>query len=52
MIGFAVTVGEFVSKPPTIPVANTVLGFLTGFFICGYSMVINDYYDIEVDRIN
>ncbi|MDA4128080.1 MAG: geranylgeranylglycerol-phosphate geranylgeranyltransferase [Thaumarchaeota archaeon] len=52
MIGFAVIVGEFVSKPSQVPVLNSVFGFLTGFFICAYSMVVNDYYDIEVDRVN
>ena len=29
-----------------------VLGFVTGFAICAFSMVVNDYYDIEVDRVN
>jgi len=52
MIGFAVIVGAFVSKPPTVDVAGLAFGFITGFAICGYSMVINDYYDIEVDRVN
>ena len=52
MIGFAVIVGAFVSKPPTVDAADLLLGFVTGFAICGYSMVINDYYDIEVDRVN
>ena len=52
MIGFAVIVGAFVSKPATIDAATLLLGFVTGFAICGYSMVINDYYDIEVDRVN
>jgi geranylgeranylglycerol-phosphate geranylgeranyltransferase len=52
MIGFAVIVGAFVSKPVTIDAAALLLGFVTGFAICGYSMVINDYYDIEVDRVN
>ncbi len=52
MIGFAVIVGVFVSKPPSLGLENIVLGFVTGFAICGYSMVINDYYDIEVDRVN
>lgn len=52
MIGFAVIVGAFVSKPPSVEVPNLVLGFLTGFCICAYSMVINDYYDVEVDRVN
>ena len=52
MIGFAVIVGAFVSKPPTSSASGLLLGFVTGFAICGYSMVINDYYDIEVDRVN
>jgi geranylgeranylglycerol-phosphate geranylgeranyltransferase len=52
MIGFAVIVGVFVSKPPSVNLESTVLGFVTGFAICAYSMVINDYYDIEVDRVN
>src|SRR2546425_2274969 len=52
MIGFAVIVGAFVSKPPSFPPVNLLLGFVTGFSICAYSMAINDYYDVEVDRIN
>ncbi len=52
MIGFAVIVGEFVSKPAAVSPYQSVLGFLTGFFICAYSMVVNDIYDVEVDRVN
>ncbi len=52
MIGFAVIVGEFVSKPPQISVTQSILGFMTGFFICAFSMVVNDVYDVEVDRVN
>jgi geranylgeranylglycerol-phosphate geranylgeranyltransferase len=52
MIGFAVIIGEFVSRPPSIPPLQTALGFTTGFFICAYSMVVNDIYDIEVDKVN
>lgn len=52
MIGFAVIVGEFVSKPAILPVVQSILGFLTGFFLCAFSMVVNDIYDIEVDRVN
>ena len=52
MIGFAVIVGAFVSKPPTLPAVQLALGFFTGFFICAYSMAVNDVYDLEVDRIN
>ena len=29
-----------------------LMGFLTGFFISGAAMITNDYFDIEVDRIN
>ena len=53
MIGFAVIVGAFVSKPPSWPPpAQLAFGFLTGFFICAYSMAVNDVYDLEVDRVN
>jgi len=52
MIGFAVMVGYFVSKPASVSAAAIALGFVTGFAICAFSMVVNDYYDIEVDRVN
>jgi len=52
MIGFAVIVGAFVSKPASVPYVELALGFLTGFFICAYSMAVNDIYDLEVDRVN
>ncbi|MFW9819719.1 MAG: geranylgeranylglycerol-phosphate geranylgeranyltransferase, partial [Candidatus Thorarchaeota archaeon] len=35
-----------------ILILNVVLGVLTYFFIAGSGMVINDYYDIEIDKIN
>ena len=31
---------------------NIILGILTYFFLAGSGMVINDYYDIEIDKIN
>ena len=52
MIGFAVVVGAFVSKPASLLPLQVGLGFLTGFFVCAYSMVVNDIYDVEVDRVN
>jgi geranylgeranylglycerol-phosphate geranylgeranyltransferase len=52
MIGFAVAVGAFVSKPSQVLPFQIALGFLTGFFICAYSMAINDIYDVDVDRVN
>ena len=52
MIGFAVLVGGFVSKPSPVPALQLAFGFFTGFFVCAYSMAVNDIYDIEVDRVN
>ncbi|MDG7008694.1 MAG: geranylgeranylglycerol-phosphate geranylgeranyltransferase [Nitrososphaerota archaeon] len=52
MIGFAVVVGAFVSRPAVVSLTQLTLGFLTGFFICAYSMVVNDVYDLEVDKVN
>lgn len=52
MIGFAVLVGEAVASS-TLPLTGyTLAGYLTGFFITAYSMVINDVFDVEVDRAN
>ncbi|MFX1410324.1 MAG: geranylgeranylglycerol-phosphate geranylgeranyltransferase [Promethearchaeota archaeon] len=33
-------------------IINIILGVLTYFFVAGSGMVINDYYDIEIDKIN
>jgi len=52
MIGFAVIVGAFVSKPLNASPLQLGFGFLTGFFICAYSMAVNDIYDVEVDKVN
>jgi geranylgeranylglycerol-phosphate geranylgeranyltransferase len=52
MIGFAVIVGAFVSKPAPVSYPQLTLGFFTGFFLCAYSMAVNDVYDVEVDRVN
>ncbi|MFX1309166.1 MAG: geranylgeranylglycerol-phosphate geranylgeranyltransferase [Promethearchaeota archaeon] len=37
---------------PFILIFNVILGVLTYFFIAGSGMVINDYYDVEIDKIN
>ena len=54
MIGFAVVIGFFVSRPSVASLSwlQVGLGFLTGFFVCAYSMVVNDAYDVEVDKVN
>ncbi len=48
--GFGVIVGAFLVR--YFNYYNLTLGFLVGFLITAYSMIINDYFDIEVDRIN
>lgn len=52
MVGFAVIVGMAVTAPNQLFTTSILLGFLTGFLISSYSMVVNDWYDLEVDRIN
>ncbi|MEM3708686.1 MAG: UbiA family prenyltransferase [Nitrososphaerales archaeon] len=52
MVGFAVIVGIGVASPSMIFSIYSLLGFLTGFLISSFSMVVNDYYDIEVDKVN
>jgi geranylgeranylglycerol-phosphate geranylgeranyltransferase len=34
------------------PFREAFLGFLCGFFISGSAIVLNDYFDLEVDRVN
>jgi len=51
MIGFAVIVGELMAST-TVPVRAAFYGFMTGFLLLAASMVSNDYFDREIDRIN
>ena len=54
LLGFAVIVGAALAAPNLVGVlwVNLVFMFMTGFTLIGASMVINDYYDREIDRIN
>lgn len=52
MVGFAVIVGISITAPNKLLTTLPILGFLTGFLISSYSMVVNDLYDLEVDKIN
>ncbi len=52
MVGFAVVVGMAVSNFSSISLLAAGLGFLTGFLVSSYAMIVNDKYDIEVDRVN
>jgi len=54
MMGFAVIVGAALAEKEMFiqHLQNLLLGFLTGFFLTGAAMIINDYYDREIDAIN
>lgn len=54
LVGFAVIVGIAVASNNyhEIFTLRSLFGFLTGFFISSFSMVSNDIYDAEVDRVN
>lgn len=50
MIGVAVLAGYLTGGGRSL--LEPLLGFTTGFTISGFSMIINDYFDVEVDRLN
>jgi 4-hydroxybenzoate polyprenyltransferase len=54
MMGLAVLVGSFLvtSQFDDLNWLHLLFGFLTGFTFCGVAMVINDYYDRNIDSIN
>jgi geranylgeranylglycerol-phosphate geranylgeranyltransferase len=54
MMGFAVLVGAILASPQlgSLNWINIFLGLLTGFTFCAAAMVINDYYDRNIDAIN
>ena len=53
MMGFAVLVGAVLATSfGDLNWLNILAGFLTGFTFCAAAMVINDYYDRNIDAIN
>ncbi len=56
MVGFAVIVGIVVAKAgiqfSNLVIFNSILGFFTGFCISSFSMITNDVYDYDVDKVN
>ena len=55
MMGFAVIVGAslVLAEPLKVELGTSLLlGFVTAFTVGGASMVINDYHDLEIDKIN
>lgn len=52
MIGFAVVIGEFIALGELPGLREAFLGFATASTMMAGTMAVNDYYDIEIDRIN
>jgi geranylgeranylglycerol-phosphate geranylgeranyltransferase len=50
--GICVLAGEIIASETLPAIFIGLMGFLTGFFVSGAAMITNDYFDLEVDRIN
>jgi geranylgeranylglycerol-phosphate geranylgeranyltransferase len=52
MMGLAVLIGEAITLQGGLLPLPSLLGFVTAFALTASSMVLNDYYDREVDAVN
>ncbi len=50
--GICVIMGEIIAIGNIPSTRELFLGFIWGFFLSGSAMILNDYFDIEVDKIN
>ena len=50
--GVCVVLGQFLALDSIPPLQEIVLGFLSVFFISATALILNDYFDLEIDRIN
>jgi len=50
--GVCVVLGEFLAAGAIPSVSDLVLGFLSFFFISATALILNDYFDYEIDRVN
>ena len=50
--GVCVLLGEIVALGNFPPIREAALGFASVFFISGSAIILNDYFDLEVDRVN
>jgi geranylgeranylglycerol-phosphate geranylgeranyltransferase len=50
--GICVVLGEIVALGGFPSIREAALGFVCGFFISGSALVSNDYFDLEVDKVN
>jgi len=52
MIGFGVVIGEIMALNGRLTPIPALVGFLVAFFLMAATMVMNDYYDLEIDMVN
>ncbi|WP_455368891.1 UbiA family prenyltransferase [[Eubacterium] cellulosolvens] len=52
MIGFAVIAGQYIALGMLPSLKNAALGFFSAAFLMASTMAMNDYYDLEIDKIN
>ncbi|MBU4535880.1 MAG: UbiA family prenyltransferase [Euryarchaeota archaeon] len=50
--GICVIVGEIVALGQIPSLDQIIMGFAVGFFISSSSLILNDYFDMETDKIN
>lgn len=50
--GVCVVMGQVLALGKFAPVPETVFGFLSVFFISASILVLNDYFDVETDKLN
>ena len=50
--GICVIIGEIITLGKLPSISELFLGFMWGFFLSGSAMIFNDFFDIEVDKVN
>ena len=50
--GVCVVLGQFLALDATPQVPHMVLGFPSFFFISAAALILNDYFDLTIDRVN
>jgi len=50
--GISVIIGEIITLGNLPSISELFLGFMWGFFLSGSAMILNDFFDIEVDKVN
>ncbi len=50
--GICVVVGQTIALGEIPPIVDLVMGFGLGLFLSSPAMIFNDFFDLEVDRIN